>query len=51
MMILPTQTQPLKQRMFGTSRDLIGSGPFTFSVVSNPEAGQVTDPGFLMTTE
>ena len=29
----------------GRYRDLIGSGPFTFSVVSNPEAGQVTDPG------
>ena len=28
----------------GRYRDLIGSGPFTFSVVSNPEAGQVTDP-------
>ena len=29
----------------GRYRDLIGSGPFTFSVVSNPEAGQTTDPG------
>ena len=44
--LIPQQIQPLKQRMsYGRYRDLIGSGPFTFSVVSNPEAGQVTDPG------